>query len=146
MNKKSGSSYGEWKKVKDKVIIRIMQREGNEELLDLIPCAEMEDTIMGFYLSVGDKYGEEVVLIDDNDLTEWRKDVDIDTEDIFYQALDNLSQVRFVLTDVEDFAIGIMKQIGKIEEDFHKDWLSSQFFLSTETKKYGASAIDFRLY
>lgn len=141
MNKKSASSFGEWEEIKDKVIIRIMKRKGNEELLDLIPCAEMEDTILGFYINVGEKYGEAVVLINDNDLLEWRKKTEIDTEDIFYQALDNLLHVRFVLTDVEDFAIGIMKQLGKIEEGFQKDWMSSQFFLSTETKKYGASAI-----
>lgn len=138
MSRANEKKCEDWKDVKEKIIMRMVKTEQYKRFLDNAPFATMKDVTILFYVNRGSRYGEDICLIKDEDVKRWKKEANIEAQDIIHQAMENVLWAEFVTKNVEELAVDLMVKRGILKEPVEETWVGSRYFASTTTKKYGA--------
>lgn len=133
----SVSDFYDYDKMKDKIVLKVINEKRNEKLLEAIPHLKMEGLglCVVFYLSLSaTKEASAGILIKNEHLKLWNKT----TSDLLSVAEVNTNRMHaYIIKKLSEF---IAEMMG-IEEDILPDDVPALYVLTDENKSFGASQL-----
>lgn len=142
------AGMADFKNVKDRVVYKLIQIKGNEELLDEIPYAEFLNLAVVFYLLIGEeKNCRLTALIYNSHMSAWG----VTKEELFALAEKNSPRLLPVQiksmaeTMVDMFKDEAGEVLDEFIDDFLKDGLENPMYvLTNECKMNGAACVLYK--
>lgn len=133
----SVSDFYDYDKMKDKIVLKVINEKRNEKLLEAIPNLKMEGLglCVVFYLSLSaTKEASAGILIKNEHLKLWNKT----TSDLLSVAEINTNRMHaYIIKNLSE----IIAEMMGIEEDILPDDVPALYVLTDENKSFGASQL-----